>query len=200
MTILLAVDLAAKLSAAVQRGAGGEVTLQFDSRGKSPLAFCKEIAQASRSSDIVVVEDVPYGISSQMMIKPVLRLQGALISYLIALGAFESTIFMVPSVWMKDFPGTQHATTKGLSKSASDQERIDTARFHAERLGYTPPDLVADWEHHCSVEGRKALKKDTNVLTKSMTDYVSAFLMSEYARRFSYDELIAMPGVSPASL
>lgn len=200
MTVLLSVDLAAKFSAVIQRGAGGEVTHQFDSRNKSALAFCKEIAEASVSSDIVVVEDVPYGVSNQSMVKPVLRLQGALCAYLTARGTLDRTLFMGPSTWMKDFPGTQHATTKGLSKSASDQERIDTARFHAERLGYSPPDLVADWEQHCAVEGKKVLKKDTNPLTKSMTDYVSAFLMSEYSRPFTFAELLAMPGVSLATL
>ena len=199
MTVLLSVDLAAKLSAVVQRGAGGEVLHQFDSRNKSALAFCKEVAEAATHSDIVVVEDVPYGVSSQAMVKPVLRLQGALIAYCIARGVADRLVFMSPSVWMKDYPGVQLAP-KGYSKAAADAYRIEQARMYAEQLGYTPPDLVADWEQHCAVVGKKVLKKDTNVLAKSMTDYVSAWLMSEFARPLTRDEMLAIPGVSTASL
>lgn len=198
-TTLLSVDLAAKLSAVILRGAGGEVTRQFDSRGKTPLRFLQEIAVASAEADIVIVEDVPYGVSSQAMVKPVLRLQGALCAYLTAKGTLDRTLFMGPSVWMKDFPGVQHATTKGLSKSAADKERIETAASHAKIAGYLPPDLVSEYIANLP-PGKKALKKDTGILEKSMTDYVSAFLMSEFSRRFSFEQLLAMPGVSLGSL
>lgn len=199
MSLILSVDLAAKLSAVILRGAGGGVTAQFDSRDKPPLRFLREIAYAADEADIVVVEDVPYGISNQMMIKPVLRLQGALLSYLSVTQSVSKTLFMGPSVWMKDYPGIQVATTKGLTKSASDKERIETARIHAERLGYTPPDLVSEYVSGLP-EGKKVLKKNTNVLEKSMTDYISAFLMAEFCSRFTFEELSGMPGVSTASL
>lgn len=200
MTVVFAVDLAARLSAAVQRGAGGEVLHQFDSRNKSALAFCAEVARTAASSDLIVIEDIPYGISSQAMVKPALRLQGAILSYLIALKSDARTVFMSPDVWMKDFPGIRHATTKGLSKAASDQERIDTAAFHAERLGYLPPDLVGEYESQCQIDGKKILKKNTNPLAKSMTDYISAWLMSEYSRQYTLEELLAKPGCSAATL
>ena len=200
MTTVLSVDLAAQFSAAVLRGAGGEVLHQFDSRNKPSLRFCQEVAAAATGADIVVIEDVPYGISNQNMIKPALRLQGALCAYLTARDALDCTVFMSPNVWMKDFPGVSHSTTKGLSKAASDQERIDTAAFHALQAGYTPPDLVGAWEAECREVGRKILKKDTNPLRKSETDYVSAWLMSEFTRRFTLTELRVMPGVQRAAL
>ena len=100
---------------------------------------------------------------------------------------------------MKDFPGTQQAITKGLSKAAADKERIETARIHAERLGYTPPDLVSEYVASLPT-GTRVLKKNTAILEKSMTDYVSAFLMSEFSRPFSFEDLAARPGVSIATL
>lgn len=200
MDVVLSVDLAARLSAVVLRGTGGEVLHQFDSRTEPSLDFCQRIANGAQSASLIVVEDVPYGVTSQAMVKPVLRLQGALIACLMARGALSRTIFMSPSTWMRDYPGTQQATTKGLSKTAADQERIETAAFHAKRAGYTPPDLVAAYITECQVAGMKVLKKDTNVLAKSMTDYVSAWLMSEFTRQFSLDQLLAMPGVQRATL
>lgn len=198
MTSILAVDLAAKLSAAIQRGLSGQVVDQFDSRNKTPLDFCKQVAQAATDCDIVVVEDVPYGISSQFMIKPVLRLQGALVTYLTAYNALDRALFMSPSTWMKEFPGVQHAP-RGMTKAAGDKHRIEVAAHFAKEAGYEPPDLVSEYVD--SLEpGKKVLKKNTNVLEKSMTDYVSAFLMSEYSRAFSFTELLALPGVSPATL
>lgn len=194
---VLSVDLAAKLSAVIQRGAGGEVLAQLDSRGKPPLVFLREVAYLAVESDLTVVEDVPYGITSQAMVKPVLRLQGALVAYLTATWSIEKTIFMSPSTWMKEFPGTQHAP-RGMAKAAADAYRIDQAAQHARDCGYEPPDLVA--EYIAANPGKKILKKDTNVLTKSMTDYVSAFLMSEFTRMHTVEKLLTLPGVSKASL
>jgi len=203
VSLILSVDLAAKLSAVILRraggGAGDGIVTEFDSRDKTPLRFLQEIAIYAKDADMVIVEDVPYGISNQSMIKPVVRLQGALCAYLTAKGCLDKTLFMSPSVWMRDYPGTQTATTKGLSKSASDKERIETARTHAERLGYTPPDLVSEYVATLP-EGKKVLKKNTAILEKSMTDYVSAFLMAEFSRAFTFEELLAKPGVSLATL
>lgn len=158
-----------------------------------------KVVQSAMDSDIIVIEDVPYGITSQAMVKPVIRLQGFLIGRLIEMQCAERTVFMSPSVWMKDYPGVQHSSTKGLSKAAADKERIETAASHAERAGYVPPDLVAAYVSSLP-EGAKVLKKNTNILEKSMTDYVSAWLMSEYARTRTLEELLALPGCSAATL
>lgn len=198
MTVILSVDLAAKLSAVVKRGHGGEVLAQFDSRNKNPLAFCAEVAKAAVDSDLVIVEDVPYGVSSQAMVKPVLRLQGALIAFLSAHEAASKTLFMSPSVWMAEFPGVQHAP-RGLNKSAADKYRIEQAALHAKDAGYEPPDLVAEYVSSLP-EGARVLKKNTNILEKNMTDYVSAFLMSEFTRMKTMAELLDYKSVSPLSI
>lgn len=191
---VLSIDLAAKFSAAILRGAGGEVLEQFDSRNRSEADFCAEISFVAEDTDIVVIEDVPYGISSQFMIKPVLRLQGRLISHLeLSFGVPEKTIFMIPSVWMKEFPGVSHAP-RGMNKSQGDKARIEAAAHYAAEGGYQPPDLVSEYVASLP-EGKRALKKDTNVLAKSMTDYVSAWLMSEYCRMHTFEQLVAMNGV-----
>ena len=197
MTTILSVDLAAKLSAVIQRGPGGEVLAQFDSRNKKASVFCKELAKLAAESDLTVVEDVPYGIKQQSMIKPVLRLQGGLLLYLDVLGAVEKTIFMSPSEWMKPYPGIMYAP-KDLTKAAGDKYRIDQAAHYAREAGYTPPDLVAEYLATLP-EGKKPLKKDTNVLEKSMTDYVSAFLMSEFCRTRTKEDLLRLGGVSQAT-
>lgn len=197
--MILAVDLASKFSAAILRDDSGGVDRQFDSRDKTALAFCQEVAQAAVKADLIVIEDVPYGISNQAMVKPVLRLQGAITAYLTALGAVDRTLFLVPSVWMKDYPGVQ-LVPKGYAKAAADTYRIEQARMYAEKYGYAPPDLVADYLAVCEASGKKVLKKNTGPLAKSQTDYVSAFLMSEYVRPFTMDELLAKPGAQRASL
>lgn len=197
MSVILSVDLAAKLSAVIQRGPGGEVLAQFDSRNKTASVFCKQVAHLADKSDLIVVEDVPYGIKQQSMIKPVLRLQGGLLLYLDVLKAVERTIFMSPSVWMKPFPGIQYAP-KNLTKAEGDKYRIDQAAHYAREAGYEPPDLVAEYVASLP-EGKKPLKKDTNVLAKSMTDYVSAFLMSEFCVGKTRSELLELNQVDPAT-
>ena len=190
------VDLAARFSACMIRTRDGEVHSQFDSRGKTPFEFAAECARWARKPEVelVVIEDVPYGISSQAMVKPVLKYQGIFLAVMHPV--LDKVLFCVPSTWMKAFPGTQRAP-KGLSKSESDKYRIEQARQHAEELGYQPPDLVQEYISSLP-EGTKVLKKHTDPLEKSMTDYVSAFLMNEFVRRHTAEEFRALQGVSPA--
>lgn len=197
MTVLLSVDLASKLSAVVQRGSGGEVLAQFDSRDISIMKFAKTIAAHAAESNITVIEDVPYGVSSQAMTKPVLRVQGAILACF-ELMKLDPPVFVSPGVWMKAYPAVQYAP-KGMSKAAGDKARIEAAAHYAREAGYEPPDLVTAYVATLP-EGKKALKKVTNVLEKSMTDYVSAFLMSEFCRQHTRADLLALPGVSEGVL
>ena len=200
--MILSVDLAAKFSAVVARELGGEVALQFDSRGLAPLQFASKVAEIARREDceLVLIEDVPYGISSQAMTKPVLRLQGILIAFLHPV--LENVFWVSPSRWMSDFPGIQTGP-KGLSKSMKDKARIEAARQHAEDRGYTAPDLIAEYVQSLP-PGTRVLKKHTGPLEKSMTDYVSAFLMSEWALGVLNNEgreyLLDLQGVSPSMI
>lgn len=195
--MILVVDLAAKYSALVLRDeVSGEVYYQTDSINKTHLEFADEIQQLGNPSDVslIVFEDVPYGISSQAMVKPVLRYQGVMIDVL--RDHLDKVFFMSPSRWMSDFPGVQRAP-KGMSKKDSDVYRIEQAAKHALALGYEPPNLVQQYID-AQPEGARILKKHTNPLEKSMTDYVSAFLMSEFIRRRPKEDFVMLQGVSPA--
>ena len=106
--IVLTVDLASKFSAACVRGEAG-VLREFDSSGKTAFQFALELAKAAEEfqPDLILIEDVPYGISSQAMVKPVLRLQGIL---LLALHRFmDKILFVNPSTWQKEYPGVARA-------------------------------------------------------------------------------------------
>src|SRR5690606_32995726 len=78
---------------------------------------------------LIVIEDVPYGISRQSMVKPVLRLQGRLIERLDRGGLLDRVIFVAPATWQRHF---------GLFR-AKNAAKVQAEK--AEELGYTPPDL-----------------------------------------------------------
>lgn len=190
------VDLASRFSAVVLRSRDGEIHRQFDSRNKTHFEFAAEVGRinALPEVELTVVEDVPYGISSQAMVKPVLKFQGVIMT--MCHRDLDKVLFCAPATWMKDFPGVQRAP-KGLSKSEADKYRIEQARLHAAHLGYSPPDLVQEYLDSLP-EGTKALKKHTNPLEKSMTDYVSSFLMNHFVTSRTEEEFRGLQGVSPA--
>ena len=191
--MIQSVDLAAKFSAVVLRDRSGEVLGQFDSRELTPFQFVARIGRTARWAELTVVEDIPYGISNQAMVKPALRLQGSIM--LACNASIDNLFFCAPATWMKDFDGVQRAP-KGLTKSEADKYRIEMAAKHAAELGYQPPDLVQAYID--ANPGKKILKKDTAPLEKSMTDYVSAFLMSEFVRKRSREQVTALQGFAPA--
>lgn len=194
--MIVTVDLAAKFSAAMARERSGEIHHQFDSSNKTHFEFAAEIGRLARRPDVelVVIEDVPYGISSQAMVKPVLKYQGILMAVMHPV--LDKVLFMAPATWMKDYPGVQRAP-KGLTKSQADAYRIEQAALHAANYGYTPPDLVQQYIDSLP-EGTKILKKNTNPLEKSMTDYVSSFLMNHFVSNRTEEEFRGLQGVSPA--
>lgn len=181
----MTVDLAAKFSAVVVREEGGEVHSQFDSLDKSSFEFVTEILEniVAHDPQYVIVEDVPYGISGQGQVKNILRLQGILIHAL--RDHLDKVLFVTPSTWQN--------TYRGVARGKPD-ERVEAARLHALRLGYTPPDLVQEYTDSIP-EGKRVLKKHTNPLAKVMTDYIDAFLMSEWAIERNHDFNIS--GVQP---
>lgn len=176
------VDLAAKFSAGQLRSLSGEVLDQFDSGGRSHFDFAAQIARNARRDDclLTLIEDVPPNPAyTQAMTKPVTRFQGVIMAY--AHPVLDDVKWINPSTWMGMFPGVQRAPKElKLTKSASDKYRIEAARKHAEDRGYTPPDLVAEYVATLP-PGTRILKKNTVDLEKSMTDYVSAFLIGEWA-------------------
>ena len=191
--MIQSVDLAAKFSAVVLRDRNGEVHGQYDSRELTPFQFAAKIGRTARECELTVVEDVPYGISNQAMVKPALRFQGLIM--LACNQNIDDLFFVAPATWMRDFDGVQRAP-KGLTKTEADKYRIATAAAHAKERGYEPPDLVQQYID--ANPGKKILKRDTAPLEKSMTDYVSAFLMSEFVRLRSREQLTALQGFDPA--
>lgn len=184
--MFLTVDLAAKFSAAVLRDRSGKVYWQGDSGNDSPIRWVQRLGnlvtlcgEKGHSIDHVLVEDVPYGISSQAMVKPVLRLQGMLIHEL-----GPNFHFVNPSTWQKDYPGVGRAP-KGLTKTEGAKYRIEKAREYARELGYEAPDLIARWQE--KNPDLKPLKKYTAPLEKAQTDYVDAFLMNDWLQRHEED-------------
>lgn len=190
--MFLTVDLASKMSAAVLRDEASQVRWQGNSLGMSAFDWVKRLKKVADTSNPqhILVEDVPYGVSSQAMTKPVTRLQGAL---MLALEDHEF-YFVNPSTWMKDYDGVARAP-KGLSKADSLKYRDQKAREHAERLGYTPPDLVQEYIDSLP-EGAKVLKKNTAPYAKSMTDHIMAFLINDWLVRHK-DEYTTLTGVQP---
>jgi hypothetical protein len=195
------VDLAARYSAVILREEGGEVRAQYDSRDKSPFQFAAEIARNALDPECsrTICEDIPHGIKSLFMAKPVLRLQGAIM--MASWKTIDRLYFMQPTTWMPTFPGVQSvpaAIGKGMTKSQKDKWRIACAEDHARRLGYEAPDLLAQWiEEHPDV---KPLKKNTGDLDKSRSDYVSAWLMSEFLRAYNDQDLLQLTGVQIANI
>lgn len=169
----ITVDLASKFSAACVMDARHKVHREFDSLNKSSFEFVDEILAAVVEYDpeIIIVEDVPYGISSQQMTKAVTRLQGAIIRDLTKMGYWERLVFLNPSTWQKEYSGVARGPKEDREKAAA---------FHADFMGYQPPNLVQ--QHIDSLpEGARVLKKNTNPLEKTMTDYIDAFLMARWS-------------------
>lgn len=198
--LILSVDLAARFSAAIVRyRASGEIVRQFDSRDMTHFAFAHQVAAWNGEAALTLIEDVPFGISSQAMVKPVLKFQGIIMAACHHEGReyLDRVRFIAPATWMRDYPGVQRPP-RGLSKAAGDKARIEAARVHALAAGYEPPDLVQ--QHIDSLPkdgGVRLLRRDLAPLEKSMSDYVSAFLISEFARNH-YDEIPTLQGVSGA--
>lgn len=193
--MFLSVDLASKFSAAVLRDDSGEVRWQADSSGKSAkewVTLLAKVAHGVQSKGLpihILVEDVPYGVSSQAMTKPVTRLQGMLM-----LAMDDTEFFFVnPTTWMKDYDGVARGL-KGMSKAESLKYRNAKAFEHAVARGYTPPDLVAQWQE--KNPDLKPLKKYTADLEKNMTDYVMAFLINDWLVQHK-DEYRTLTGVQP---
>ncbi len=168
---ILTVDLASKFSAYALTTKRGQVAAQGDSLGKSAQQFVRELRSVTDEFEptIILLEDLPYGIKNQKMTKPATRLQGAVILELIP----YTTLWINPDTWQKEYPGVGRG-------GGEEWQRIEAAANYARERGYEPPDLVG--EYLATVpEGKRPLKKHTNPLEKVMTDYVDAFLMSDYA-------------------
>lgn len=193
MTKVLGVDLAARNSAAIVLRDGGlishgEVLDDIDSLRLPPLGFIYGLVDLARRHDVelIAVEDVPYGISSQAMVKPVLRLQGALIMALATEHLLERTVFVNPATWQRA------VGVYGKAKAG--------ARDLAASFGYTPPDLLSGVHAAdlAALHGAERSKRRAQ-LKKAMTDYDDAFLLTYWAA-LHVDDIRRISGVQEPSI
>lgn len=201
---ILSVDLAAKFSAAMVVDDDRWVHWEDDSSGfnsgtpHTPFGFLRVLREIAEEFDpaIILVEDVPYGISQQAMVKPPLRYQGMLIREFSG-PLLDRLFFLNPSTWQYTYPGVARAP-KGLTGRAADEFRQQAAAGHAVRLGYQPPDIVNPYVSRLTDAGQRVLKKNTDVLNKALTDYVDAFLIADWGHTHAAELLLdpaALSGV-----
>lgn len=170
----LGVDLAARFSAAVLLDDSGQVVLQFDSWAKSPLDFAGLLAGIAYNHDVTVVavEDIPYGLSRQAQIKPPLRVQGMVITFLDVMNKLDDTYFVAPATWQRTFEGVWKGKAEG-------------ARQAAESLGYFAPNLLEQYADDVPPLGKEHSKERSKIrgqLKKASTDYNDSYLLAEFAR------------------
>jgi len=160
----MAIDLASKYSAVVVLE-GSQVIHQFDSVGVGSREFAQQIGvHAKRTVHAVVIEDVPAHVPWGGIVKSVCTLQGRVLQELHP-EVLSRTWFVTPAVWQRSFEGVWKGKAAG-------------ALAAAERLGYSPPDLVGD--PRFDADGRKP-GEARRLAKKVMSDYVDAFLIARWA-------------------
>jgi hypothetical protein len=167
VTVLLAVDLAAKYSAACLMRDDYQVLHQFDSWGLSEADFVYRLTHywtwhdTDKTPRIMVVEDLPHGLKYSTLIKAVCRIQGRIAQALddSPEGAAEDMVFVAPATWRAHYEGMERGTGA-------------EAVFPASRaFGYSPPDLM----RRAKGNGGKTRAR------KVASDYCSAYLIARWA-------------------
>jgi hypothetical protein len=161
---VLAVDLAAKYSAACLMDEDYQVINEFDSWGRSESQFIAELVDcfvwATPDPDVMVVEDLPHGLRYSTLIKTVCRLQGRIFDRMqFTRQCGDDILFLAPAEWRRTFPGMERGTGPEAVTPVS-------AAF-----GYKPPDL----SERAKVKGGKAIAR------KVATDYCSGYLIARWA-------------------
>jgi hypothetical protein len=194
--VILSVDLASQFSAAMVTDERREVHWQGDSGGVSSVEWARTLARVAMVYDveIVLIEDVPYSVMGQGQTKGIFRLQGIIMAMMHKIG--DRVLWINPQEWQKTFPGVGTAPKEIPKGAARLAYRVEAARVHALNLGYTPPDLIAQYVASLP-EGTRVLKKFTNPLAKTMTDYVDAYLISHWAWEH-HNTIRSFKGVQPS--
>lgn len=168
MTIL-AVDLAAKYSAACLMGDNYQVIDQWDSWQKTEEMFIYSLVgywcwfdeKPPGTPELMVIEDLPHGLAYSTLVKSVLRLQGRIVQAMHEMphGRTEDVLFLAPAEWRKHYD---------LKRGTGPAIVVPTAA----EFGYEPPDLS---DRAKGVKGGKAVAR------KVATDYCSAYLIARWA-------------------
>lgn len=166
--MILAVDLAAKFSAACLMTIDGKVTWQTDSWQKTEAAFVDQLTAPwqgpqprppARRPMVMVVEDLPHRLPFSSLVKRVCRLQGRILDRMDALGALDTVLFVPPAEWRRSFAGLERGTGPGAVTDI------------CAALGYHAPDLA----ERCTQRGDKTTAR------KVATDYCAAYLIGRWA-------------------
>ncbi len=155
---LVAVDLAAKYSAAIEMDSDGKVLNQVDSWGLTESEFLYEVTKPwyyGNRPDLLVVEDLPHGVPFMINTKTVCRMQGRIFDRLWGLDAWRSLVFVAPAAWRKHWE---------LKNGTGPDAVVRVAGLN----GYTAPDL----SHRVIGKGDKAIAR------KVATDYCAAYLIA----------------------
>lgn len=179
---LVAVDLAAKYSAACWMGDQRQVLSQWDSWQRSESTFIDFITSPWAALGVpppiaLLVEDLPHGVGYRTLVKDVCRLQGRIVERMASLGRERQVIFVQPYAWRNTFPELRKKGGGAAALTA-------TAGEHR----YEPPDLT----HRLRGEkGEKAVAR------KVQTDYCAAFLIAWWATSCWYEHgTVGMPGTN----
>jgi hypothetical protein len=158
---VLAVDLAAKFSAFCVMPSSGEVLHEEDSFGRSEEAFLDAITAnyETNNAEVLVVEDLPHGLSYTKTVKAVCRLQGRIVQQFYDGGSWQPILFVAPAAWRAHYDGMQRGTGPEAVFDASTV------------LGYYPPDITA----------RAKGNGGPSRARKVASDYCSAFLIARWA-------------------
>lgn len=160
--LILAVDLAAKYSAACLMDGQDQVVDQFDSWQLSQNLFLHQVTACAqqRKPAAVVVEDLPHGLAYTTVVKTVCRIQGRMIDKFARHDSEDDLLFLAPATWRHHYAG--------LKRGTGPTAVVPVAAQH----GYTPPDLSL---RALREKGGKAIAR------KVATDYCSAYLIARWA-------------------
>ena len=164
--MILAVDLAAKFSGACRMTGAGEVLNEWSSWGMTETNWVNSLAANLAHAEIMLIEDLPFGLKLSKTVRDVYRLQGRIIEnvhnrMLYAWGNnFRKIVFVQPQVWQLHF--------KPDGMKAGD--KVAARRIALEKYGYSPPELL-----HKDLHG-----KDRQSARKAMEDHVDAFMIARY--------------------
>jgi hypothetical protein len=160
---VLAVDLAAKYSAACVMDDNYQVLWQLDSWDQTEDRFIYLLTSwwlRRDAPEVMVVEDLPHGLKYSTLVKTVCRIQGRIVQAMSETtdGDWNDMVFVAPATWRAHFE----------LKRGTGAEAVFPA---SAALGYTPPDLTA----RAKGNGGKTRA------TKVASDYCSAYLIARWA-------------------
>jgi hypothetical protein len=164
--MILAVDLAAKFSAACLMNAHGSVTTEWHSWGTSEASWVNSLVANSKFADVMLIEDLPFSLSISKTVRDVYRLQGRIIESMEEhMFHTRKMVFIPPKLWQDYFK--PDGMKSGDKKAAK--------RIAEEKYGYISPELL-----HKGLHG-----VDRTHARKSMEDHVDAFLIARYMKEQS---------------